>query len=148
MDSNSVLHPGRSTSIAVSNSEGYFTGAGFSDFMSRLLHLECLELYGCTGTDEQFGALILDSHISDDNTVCPRLTTLSFYDTTLPGEVLVKVVQSRAQLSGVPWENRFLRSVEARRCGSDEDHRVALERISEARGGRLALDLNLRGPRR
>ena len=123
-----------------------FLEHGFMDLISRLSHLEHLKLDMCTGMDEHFGAFILDPHISHDNMVCPKLATLSVYSTELPGAVLVKVVQSCVQLSGVTWENRCLQSVEASGCWSQEDHHVALEQIREACGGRLALNSNLCGP--
>ena len=115
---------------------------GFVDFISRLSHLEYLRLDVCHMTAEHLGTLILDSHILRDNMVCPRLASLSVRDTTLPGGVLVQVVQSRVPLSGIPAENRCLRSVEAYCCR--KLHRVTLEDVEKACGGRLALDLHQR----
>ena len=117
---------------------------GFVDFISRLSHLEYLRLDVCYTTAEHFGALILDSHIPRDKMVCPRLASLFVEETTLPGEVLVQVVQSRAPLSRIPAENRCLRSVEAL-YSCPEDHCVALEDIEKACGGHLALNLQPRG---
>ena len=113
---------------------------GFVDFISRLFHLEYLRLDMCHITAEHLEVFILDSHVPHDNIVCPRLATLSLDETTLPGDILVQVVQSRAPLSGIPWEHRCLRTVEAR-CLDLGDHGVALEDIREACGGCLALYL-------
>ena len=116
---------------------------GFVDFISRLFHLEYLRLDMCRITAEHLGVFVLDSHFPRGNIVCPRLATLSLNETTLPGDVLVQVVRSRAPLSGIPWENRCLRHVKAW-CLDLEDHSVALEAIREACGGRLTLLLRPR----
>ena len=114
-------------------------GHGFVDFVSRLSHLEYLRLDMCHMTSEHLGAFIL-SHIPYHNMVCPRLATLSFNEVTLPGDVLIQVVQSRVPLHGIPGENRCLRTVKAW-CGGLIDHYVALEDIREACSGQLTLDL-------
>ena len=120
-------------------------GHGFVDFVSRLSHLEYLRLDQCRGiTAEDLGAFILDSHILHDNMVCPRLATLSFNETQLPGEVFVQVVQSRAPLSAIPSGNRWLRSVEVSSFWALglEDHYGALEDIRQACGSCLTLHLH------
>ena len=115
---------------------------GFVDFILRLFHLEYLQLNMCHITAEHLGVFILDSHIPHDNIVCPRLATLSLGATTLPGDILVQVVQSRAPLSGIPLENRCLQTVNIW-CFDLDDHDVALEDIRVACSGHLTLDLSV-----
>jgi len=82
-------------------------------------------------------AFILDSHIPHDNTVCPRLATLSFCMTTLPGDVLVQVLQSRAPLTGM---GRAMFTVcDIWECGGVlAHHRMELDAIAEACGSHFA----------
>ena len=89
---------------------------------------------------EHLEPFILDFHIPHNNMVCPRLATISIFDATFPGEALVQVLQSCAPLLGTSLENRCLQSVKAWCCHLGNHHRVALEDISKACGGHLALN--------
>ena len=116
------------------------TGNDFGDFISRLSHLEYLELDKCDVDVGHLMALILDSCLQHDNMVCPKLATLSLIQKTFAGEVLVELVKSRAPLPGVPWENRCLQSVKIQ-CGFFEDTCISgLEVISATCGSRLTID--------
>jgi len=111
-------------------------GHGFVDFVSSLFRLEDLKFHDCEMEAEHLMALILDSHIPHANMICPHLAILSFNNTTLPGDVLVQVLESRAPLPGISWEQRCLRSVEV--LSSDLGHdSVALENIVQACEGYL-----------
>jgi len=112
-------------------------GGGLVDFVSRLPHLEYLEFVHCKMEAEGLMAFILDPH---DNTVCPRLASLSFRNTTIPGDILVKVVQSRTSLPGISLDT-CLCSVAVIECAGIEDHQMSLKGIMEACGGHWASTL-------
>ena len=112
-------------------------GHRFVDFVSILFHLEDLRFEQCDMEAEHLKALILDRHIPHVNMVCPHLGILSFNDTTLPGDVLVQVLQSHAPLPGISWELRCLRSFEVLSCDIGHHH-VALENIVQACVGHLS----------
>ena len=112
-------------------------GGSFVSFVSRLSCLEYLTFDGCEVEDEILTAFILDSHIPHDNRVCPRLIGLTFCHTIFPGDILVKVLQSRTPLSGISREDRCLRSVEVFECPDIADHCVDLENIMEACRGKF-----------
>jgi len=107
----------------------------FVDFVSRLCRLECLNIVHCEVKAE--GLLAFIPH---DNMVCPRLAALSFNNTIIPGDLLVKVVQSRTPLPENSLD-RCLCSVSVIECAGTADHLITLKGIMEACGGRWASTL-------